>query len=168
MNKLYLITGPCGIGKSTISKELAFNLEKSVLIEGDDIYHQVVGSYHSPWHELNHLDTFWKVCLNMINTYLENGYDVVFNYIITKDKFNQIKQEVKTKDIKLTVLLSSLETLLSRDKLRDEDSRMNERCKILLDNFISYNYDEEYILYTDNLSIKETVNTILNKGESHE
>lgn len=168
MSKLYLITGPCGIGKSTISKELAFNLEKSVLIEGDDIYHQVVGSYHSPWHESNHLDTFWKVCLNMINTYLENDYDVVFNYIITKDNFKLIKQTFQSKDINFTVLLSSLETLLSRDKLRDEDSRMNERCKILLDKFISYNFDKKYILYTDNLSVKETVQAILNKGENHE
>ena len=42
---LYIITGPAGVGKSTISKELAMSSNKSVLIEGDDIYHQVVGGY---------------------------------------------------------------------------------------------------------------------------
>ena len=93
MNKLYLITGPSGVGKSTVSKELAFNLEKSVLIEGDDIYHQVVGSYHSPWDELNHLDTFWKVNINIIKTYLDNGYDVVFNYIIDTEDYELLKNE---------------------------------------------------------------------------
>ena len=70
MNKLYLITGPCGIGKSTISKELAFNLKKSVLIEGDDIYHQVVGGYVQAWKEGNHLDIFWKEVENSIKLYL--------------------------------------------------------------------------------------------------
>lgn len=35
MNKLYLITGPAGVGKSTISKALAERLNKSVLIEGE-------------------------------------------------------------------------------------------------------------------------------------
>ena len=41
---LYIITGPAGVGKRTISKRLATLNEKSVLIEGDDIYGQVIGS----------------------------------------------------------------------------------------------------------------------------
>ena len=38
INKLYIITGPTGVGKSTISNKLAESLLKSVLIEGDTIY----------------------------------------------------------------------------------------------------------------------------------
>ena len=38
MARLYVITGPAGIGKSTISKKIAETKNKSVLIEGDDIY----------------------------------------------------------------------------------------------------------------------------------
>ena len=45
MARLYIITGPAGVGKSTISKGIAESLKKSVLLEGDDFYHQVVGSY---------------------------------------------------------------------------------------------------------------------------
>lgn len=45
MRKLYLITGPAGVGKSTVSKAIAESLEKSVLLEGDEVYHHVVGSY---------------------------------------------------------------------------------------------------------------------------
>ena len=56
MNKIYLITGPAGVGKSTISKLLAEKLERSVLIEGDDVYHFVVGGYVAPWKNGNHLD----------------------------------------------------------------------------------------------------------------
>ena len=66
---LYIITGPAGVGKSTISKELAMSSNKSVLIEGDDIYRQVVGGYTPAWRDGNHLQTFWKVCLNIIDTY---------------------------------------------------------------------------------------------------
>jgi len=33
---LYIITGPAGVGKSTISRKIAEDLEKSVLLEGDD------------------------------------------------------------------------------------------------------------------------------------
>ena len=35
MPNLYIITGPSGVGKSTVSKKLAENSNKSVLIEGD-------------------------------------------------------------------------------------------------------------------------------------
>ena len=42
---LYIITGPAGVGKSTISKKIAESKKKSVLIEGDDIYHHVIGGY---------------------------------------------------------------------------------------------------------------------------
>ena len=36
MAKLYILTGPAGVGKSTISKGIAERLEKSDLLEGDD------------------------------------------------------------------------------------------------------------------------------------
>ena len=41
MPQIYIITGPAGVGKSTISRKLAENSKKSVLIEGDEIYHHV-------------------------------------------------------------------------------------------------------------------------------
>ena len=51
MPNLYIITGPAGVGKSTVSKKLAIASKKSALIEGDDIYHQVVGGYVPAWKE---------------------------------------------------------------------------------------------------------------------
>lgn len=48
MNKLYILTGPPGVGKSTISNLLASNLEKSVLIEGDTIYNFFIGGRIKP------------------------------------------------------------------------------------------------------------------------
>ena len=52
MSKLYIITGPAGVGKSTISKKIAELKKKSALIEGDDIYHQVIGGYVQAWEEI--------------------------------------------------------------------------------------------------------------------
>lgn len=91
MNKLYLITGPAGVGKSTISKLLAESKNKCVLIEGDEVYHFVKGGYISPWKEGNHLAVFWKNTIDIINNFLESGYDVVFNYIINKNELENIK-----------------------------------------------------------------------------
>ena len=93
MSNLYIITGPSGVGKSTISHKIAESKPKSALIEGDEIYHQVVGGYVPAWKDGNHLKTFWQVCLNSIRTYLESGYDVVFNYIVNPENLELIKKE---------------------------------------------------------------------------
>ena len=160
MAKLYILTGPAGVGKSTISRGIAESLEKSVLLEGDDFYHHVIGGYVQAWKEGNHLDIFWKVCIDTINNYLNAGYDVVFNYIIGKEKYDELRNIFK--DFKFVVLLVNEETILKRDKERPEDSQMKERCIVLLNKFINDNYDENNILYTDNLTVDETINEIIN------
>ena len=160
MQTLYLITGPAGVGKSTISKEIAKNKIKSALIEGDNIYHQIIGGYIPAWKEGNHLDIFWKVCKSTIKTYLEDGYDVVFNYIINPENLEVLKNEFKNYNIKFVILLVDEKTLLLRDKERPEDYQMKERCITLLNSFKSKSYNTDNILDTTNLSIEETINII--------
>ena len=162
---LYIVTGPAGVGKSTISKRIAESSNKSVLLEGDDFYHQVISSYKPAWEEGNHLDVFWKVVINTIKIYLDNGYDVVFNYIIDDTKYLELKEIFKEYDTKFIVLLVDEKTILERDKLREEDCRMNDRCIILLNKFLERNYPENNKLYTQNLSIEETVKEILNNDK---
>ena len=162
MQNLYIITGPAGVGKSTISKMLANKINKSVLIEGDDIYHQVVGGYIQAWKEGNHLDTFWQVCLSSIDIYLQNGYDVVFNYIINPENIKIIKDKFKNYNIKFVVLLVDEKTLLLRDKERPEDCQMKDRCIVLLNSFKNKPYNKYNILDTSNLSIDETIDIIQN------
>ena len=161
MNKLYIVTGPAGVGKSTISNGIAELRNESALIEGDEIYHQVVGGYVSPWKEGNHLDTFWRVCISTIKTYLEDGYDVVFNYIIEPERLEVLKETFKDYEIKFIVLLVSEEILLARDKERPEDCQMKERCIVLLNKFKQHNYDSKYIIDTSNISISDTINMAL-------
>ncbi len=165
MSNLYIITGPAGVGKSTISKKLAQLKDKSVLIEGDEIYHQVVGGYIQAWKEGNHLQTFWKVCLNSIETYLEDGFDVIFNYIINPENIRIIKDRFKNYPIKFVVLLVDEATLLARDKERPKDCQMKERCITLLNSFKNKNYKATNIINTTKLSIDETINIIENDNK---
>lgn len=165
MPNLYIITGPSGVGKTTISRKIAESKNKSVLIEGDEIYHHVVGGYASAWKEGNHLDIFWKICLDMIDTYLLEGYDVVFNYIVTLNSYTKIKERFKKYKTRFVVLLSNEETILERDKQRPLDCQMNERCITLLNNFKNTNYEKDYFLDTTNLSVDETAANIENSNK---
>ena len=162
MSNLYIITGPAGVGKSTISQKIAESKKKSALIEGDDIYHQVVGGYVQAWKEGNHLDTFWKICLSSIETYLKDGYDVIFNYIVNPENVELIKNKLKNYTIKFIVLVVDEKKLLLRDKERPEDCQMKDRCIVLLNNFKNKNYNLNNILETSNLSVNETFNIIEN------
>ena len=164
MPNLYVITGPAGVGKSTVSKILAQKLNKSSLIEGDEIYHQIIGGYIPAWKNGNHLQTFWKICINTIRIYLDDGFDVVFNYIITPENLELLKNEFKNYTIKFIVLLINGSTLLLRDKERPKNCQMKERCITLLNNFKNRNYNIDNILDTTNLSIEETVNLIQNNN----
>ncbi len=100
--------------------------------------------------------------MNIIKTYLENGFDVIFNYIITPQNLELIKSEFKDYIIKFIVLLTDETTLLSRDKERAIYCQMNERCLTLLNSFKCKNYDAKNILNTSNLSVSETVDIIEN------
>lgn len=164
MKTMYLITGPAGVGKSTISKILANSLEKSVLIEGDDIYHLVVSSYQSPWKEGNHLEFSWKNSLDLISNSLEYGYDVVFNYIIMKDSLSQILKRFKNrKDVKIkfVVLMTDAKSLRFRDDNRDEDCRMGERVLVLLKEFEDEGFDKQFVLDSSKLDAESTAKQIL-------
>ena len=161
MNKLYVITGPAGVGKSTISSGIADRLEKSCLIEGDDVYHLVKGGYVSPWLDGNHLDLFWDNSISLISNSLSKGYDVVFNYILDKEDIKFIKDKFNDVEIKFVVLLVDEKTIVERDNLRDEDCRMGERSLILLQEMIDEHFDDSNVLNTSNLGVDETIDIIM-------
>ena len=163
MPTLYVITGPAGVGKSTISRKVAEASSKSALIEGDDLYAQIIGGYVDPWLEGNHLDTFWKLSISSMKVYLEAGFDVVYNYIVSPDRLEMIKKELKDYTIKFTVLLVNEESILARDLRRPEEYQMKERCIVLLNEFRDHNYDEKFILDTSHLTVDETVNKVLSE-----
>ncbi len=160
MNKLYLITGPAGVGKSTISKIIAEKSQRSAFLEGDEIYHFVKGGYVSPWKEGNHLDIFWKNAKSIIRNFLDNQYDVVFNYIIEKEDLKMLKEEFKDFKIKFVVLMTDEETIIKRDKERPLDWQMGKRSLVLLNEFKNMNYDKKYILDTSKLSVEATARII--------
>ena len=165
MSMLYIITGPAGVGKTTVSELVAESLDKSILIEGDMIYHQVIGGYKAPWEDGNHLDMFWDASIELIDVYLKNGYDVVFDYIVDIDDLSKIKERFHNYPIKFVILISDEDTLIKRDRRRDISNQMKERCKILLRDFINKNFDDKYYLDTSNMDIDEISKEILNKSQ---
>jgi len=168
--ELYVITGPCGVGKSTITNMIAKNLESSAVIEGDDIYNMVISGYVSPWEDYDnkYIDLLWDNCLEIINNFINKGISVVFNYIIYPDRLKQIIDKFKDNKnliIKFVVLTTNEKTIIERDKLRPEDCQMGDRAIVVLNEFKEKGYDINYILDTSNISPEDTTTLILNEDK---
>lgn len=162
MAKLYVITGPSGVGKSVTTSKLAEKLGKCAILEGDEIYHQVYGA-EKPWLEGNHLDVMWKNILDLSRNYLDADIDVVFNYIISDKSLEKIKTTLAKYEIHFVVLMANLDTILKRDEERDEDCQTH-RAEVHLNKIKEYGFDEKFMLNTENKSIEEIADEILCGG----
>lgn len=92
-----------------------------MVIEGDTIYNFFVGGKIRPWYPQAPLELFWDNCIYLIKSYLRNGYDVVFNYIIKPQNLNLLIDTFKEYEVIFRCLLVDEQTILKRDKLRPED-----------------------------------------------
>ncbi len=161
---IYLVTGPCGVGKSTIAKEIAKNVTRSALLEGDNIYHMVISGYIKPWEDDGaYLELFWDNVIALAENFLKRGITVVIDYIIYPEDLKKVVKRLKAKhvEIKYTVLLADENTLLNRDNERDINCQMGARSIELLKEFKNLNIDDQYILDTTGLSIEACMHRIM-------
>ena len=97
---VYIISGPCGVGKSTISKGLVCKLKKAVLVEGDLISAMFVGEEHPTWEEK--LTIVWQNLSNLTKNFLGNGYDVVIDYVV-EDELEWFCKELQQAGLNVTL-----------------------------------------------------------------
>jgi cytidylate kinase len=74
---IYIVSGPCGVGKSTDSKELSRNLKHTALIAGDDIMSMIEEGYEMPWEEW--LSITWKNILSLTRNFVQHDLNVVID-----------------------------------------------------------------------------------------
>ena len=161
---LYLITGPAGVGKSTISNLLAASKSKSALVEGDDFYHLVKGGYVSPWKQGNHLAVYWENVTAVIDNFLRRGFDVVFNAVFFKEDLERLAARFGGAEIKFVLLTARPDVIVARDQARPPDCQMGKRVLILLREFEAERFGDRHILDTSGQSAEETASEI-ERGE---
>lgn len=169
MAKVFIVSGVPGVGKSTISLELANSLKKSAYIEGDLIYHQVVGGYNSPWSVNNHLKLFYDILICSTNLYLEQGFDVIIDYFLDFDDFLFIKNQINCNDVKFILLVADKKVILERDSKREKEKIMGKRVINAIDEFEFSNVPVECVIDTTNIDAKNVIlkikkNTIIKKS----
>ena len=162
-NCVYIISGPPGVGKSSVSEELAYSFDKSAVIEGDSIYLMIKSGLVAPWEDDGYyMDLFWDNVISITNNLLARDMTVIINYVLFEEQINKMKEFLKTKQVNLKycVLLAEEQTLKERDLSRKEIERTGELSITSRNEFLSRNMNKNHLLYTDNLDIEEIVNII--------
>lgn len=138
MARIFLISGPCGCGKSTVAQALASHLSADrprqvYLIHGDSFHAGFActpGSYPvTPWQQI--LDFNWVCILNTAQEALMRGMDVIIDYVVEEElpRVQALADRCAAK-LHYTVLTASEEAIAQRLQQRG-DPRLTERAIFL-------------------------------------
>jgi broad-specificity NMP kinase len=160
---IYIFSGPCGAGKSTITKGTAEEMEQVVLLEGDTIFSMFAGKTQPPWEEA--LSIVWSSILALTRNFIQSGLDVMIDYVV-EDELAWFSKQVSdlNVDIIYVVLRADQDTLVERLKIRG-DTDLIDRTIFLLDKLENSSGNRRYLYDTTNKQPSEIINDLINRFE---
>ncbi|MFD1676531.1 AAA family ATPase [Alicyclobacillus fodiniaquatilis] len=146
---IYLISGPCGVGKSTVSKEVAQRIPRSVLLIGDNLLHMYQG-YDAPWEE--RLSLAWTNILSVTRNFIRNGWNIVIDFVV-EDELEWFIHELEDMSVSFhyIVLVADETTLLERINRRGSPE-LSERSLFLLNKLKKSDTNRSFLYDTSSKS----------------
>jgi len=164
MKEILILTGACGVGKSTISKKWA-KLKKGVIIESDFFRNSICNDIYD---RFSKNEEMLVADLTFVTTkeYLKHNMPVAIENVWTPSGLDKLKNDLENEfgnvNIKIVWLKCNLEENHRRDKLRATENKMKDRVNIVNTELSEYKWPEYLnILDTTNLTKMETLNRIL-------
>lgn len=174
MANIYMISGPCGCGKSTLTDAYAEYLVKAekrtyVYVIHGDVFHQgFVGMYEKDAFcvELQETDPLawtqvlkfnWECIVDVAGKALKRGLDVVIDYVV-EDELPLLQKLAKEYDAKLyyLVLTASEEAITKRLQVRGDDELI-ERGIFLKKKFDSLPENQGHLYDNTGKTVEEEV-----------
>lgn len=161
--KVFIVSGPAGVGKSTTSKILAQRLAKSSYISGDTISHMPISGYEKPWESEQAKDLVWKNIVSLSNNFLEAGYDVIIDWVaFWKDvQIYATEWVARGIEVKYVILWADEDIHVNRDLQRANNIQMGERVLILRDEFLASGTPTQYFLDNSNDFLENIITNIV-------
>ena len=164
MPSIYLFSGPCGCGKTTLTSAFAATLDTQVyLIHGDDFQVGFVEAQNPavppvPWEDI--LPFNWDCLISVARRALAMGVDVVIDYIV-EDELPRVIALAGEFGAALhyIVLTASEETLRTRLKARG-DAWLIDRALFLRGKLISMPENQGHLLDITGLTVREEINRV--------
>lgn len=158
MQFVYIISGPLGVGKTTVSKALFDAIDGAALVAGDDLYNLEEES-ELAWEEK--LQKSWDKILSATKNNLDKSLNVVVDFVV-EDEFPWFRKRLSDYNVqfKYVVLLADKEIILERLKKRNE-LKYKDRSMVLLDQLSKDPQNQKYIYDTTDKEVSEIVQEII-------
>lgn len=157
MKTIYLISGPLGVGKTSISEALFKAIDRGALVTGDNLYN-LEEDQILLWEEK--LQKAWEKILSATRHSLVKHPNVVVDFVV-EDELPWFRKQLSDQDVqfKYVVLIADKETILERLKKRNE-LKYKDRSMALLNQLSKDPGNQKYILETTDKEIPEIVQEI--------
>ncbi|MBT2735322.1 AAA family ATPase [Bacillus sp. ISL-7] len=154
-SSIYIISGPHGVGKSTVTKALAQEMDKVALIEGDQI--KLLFKGKNPPTREEEQSLVWKNIFSLTWNFVENNINVIIDYVVrTELEWFPIHFSDLNVKIYYVVLCADENTLISRLNERGDDFLIDGSL-MLLYKLKKFSPNKNYLYDTTN---KQTVEII--------
>jgi cytidylate kinase len=159
MKTIYLISGPLGVGKSTVSKALHKKIAGSALLVGDDLYN-LEEDNDLEWEDK--LQEGWKRVLAATENKLKDSEVVIIDFVV-EDELPWFMNCLSSYNLQFryVVLLADKKTILERLEKRDE-LKYKDRSMVILEQLSKDAFNKNFILDTTNKEVDSIAEAILN------
>lgn len=163
MRTIYIISGPCGVGKSTLAKELSRTVKKSALIKGDDFLSMYEEGSAPPWEE--NLSIMWKNMLSITQTLILHDYNVIID-IVVENELEWFCKHFAYLNLKIKyVVLRADENILIERLNQRGDPFLIDRSLFLLNQLENAPANAKYLYDTTNKKPAEILDDIMNSSD---
>lgn len=126
---IYLISGPLGVGKTTLANMVVQKLE-CALVNGDAFFVPLEHVKRMSWKQ--RLELSWMNIICSTKHYVEHGYDVVIDFVV-EDELPWICEQLSTVNarIKYIALTTNEETLEQRLKIKGGEQYLQRSITLM-------------------------------------
>lgn len=150
---IFLISGPLGVGKSSLAKMINQKLAFAY-IDGDALFGPLENVSKLSWEE--RLKTTWNSIALITREFISKDLDVVIDFVI-EEELPWFLKEISDLNVrvKYVVLLANRRAIVERLKKRDGGTQYLERSSVLLSKLKSDPHNEQFIFETSGKNTKE-------------
>lgn len=162
MQTVYLISGPPGVGKTSISKTLASKIPNSKLVAGDEF---LIPLKNTGLDYSQIKQETWKKILISTQEKLLEGYNVIIDFVV-EDELAWICQSISSQKVKIkyVVLIADEQSILDRLAQRDGLS-FKERALFVLNKLKKDPSNREHLLDSTDIKMSDITNQIINSDQ---